>query len=298
MPPNFRLLILVAAWAPDAGEGTRKTFDWYRREVLDRFPLADKIIAFNHGSAAEMHDILLGASNVVATCIVPPEMHIDSDAAPYQAALRLARPILPNYDAVLFVQTKGVSYEFDGFDAVRQEFIAEFFDNPRLFDELSGSGPRFVSHRVHMDCYHHSIRFLDAFAQRVGIDRPTLSFGATYAIYGCTTAALVPLLDLMPPWFLHENIVSWGCNRFFFEGLFPSLIVSLGAELRLIGPCQPHPALNADMSYGFDTPHTNALAAREYQAYRDHGAAYRQVPIPYIHSGPDIATKLNVAFSA
>lgn len=298
MPPNFRLLILVAAWAPDAGEGTRKTFDWYRHEVLDRFPLADKIIAFNHGSAAETHDILLGASNVVATCVVAPEMHIDSDAAPYQAALKLARPILANYDAVLFVQTKGVSYDFDGFDAVRQEFATEFFGNPRLFEELSTSEPRLVCHHVHLDCYHHSIRFLDSFARHVGIDRPVLSFGATYAIYGCTTAALLPLLDLMPAWFLDENIASWGCNRYFFEGLFPSLVVSLGADLRLVGPCQANPALNADMSYGYDTPHTNALAAREYQAYREQGAAYRQVPLPYIHSGPDIATRLSVAFSA
>lgn len=298
MLPETRLLILVAAWAPDAGEGTRKTFDWYRREVLDRFPKADKIIAFNHGSAVEMHEILLGAGRVVGTCIVAPEMHIDSDAAPYQAALRLARPILADYDAVLFVQTKGVSYDFDGFDAVRQELVAEFFDNPRLFEALSEPGARFVSHRVHMDCYHHSIRFLEGFAGQAGIDRPTISFGATYAIYGCTTAALVPLLDLMPAWFLDENIASWGCNRFFFEGVFPSLIVSLGAELRLIGPCEANPALNANLSYGFHTPHTNALAAREYQAYRDQGAAYRQVPIPYIHNGPDIATQLTVAFSA
>jgi hypothetical protein len=291
----MRLLVIFAAWAPDDGENSQKWLAWYENILAGRFPGDDKIVAANWGSAACVERRLEALPRLLEFGRVPQELHVNSDAAPFQLGLKLARGILLDYDYVLFAHTKGVSYPFEGIENWRNDVSKTVFDRRLVSDFIQTAPPSLIADRGHMVTGADSIEAFRARTGAMGFVRPFF-FGATMTVYYAPARLVAELIERMPGEFLSKNLLSQGMTRYMFEAPTPSLLAMLGAKPAFLCGPRFNERLNPHVSYDFDPRHNSALVMREFEKKETEGEAYRQMPVPYVFGAEEDVYRSTVAF--
>lgn len=291
----MKLLVLSAAWAPDESENTQRWLNWYR-DVLDtHFHDDGKFIAVNTDAHELVETRFRDVSRLLDIKRVPENLHINSDAGAFQFALDQCRQSLENYDYVLFLHTKGISYPFADYDGLRPLMQRTIFDR-RLVAEAVSQKDRLVCFRGHMSHANGSIVDCAEFASSLGISRPTFNFAATMTIYYSPATALRDFISRLPAGFLSTNLVAQGKNRFFFEGVVPSTLVMLGIDPVFLDRPAFDARLNAEVSYNHAPNHNSALVSREFYQMMDSPEVYRQTPIPYVFGDLEDLVRITIAY--
>lgn len=279
----MKLLVLLSAWAPDESENSRRWIEWYRQVLTDIYGADDKIVVLNHGTHPLAAEIWGRLPKTIGLHTVPEALHINSDASGYQVALDAARDRIGQYDAVMFVHTKGMSHRFGDYDFLRPLMRETIFNRAEVLARIAaGRRPTLACFRGHMADSFGSIRACRAFAREAGINSPVFNFGATLTLYAVDARTLATFLDRVPAHYLRRNLAELRQNRFFFEGIVPSMLVMLGARPLFMEPPAFAESLNDNVSYNDNPPHNSALVAREWFRREEQGVYYEPIPIPYV----------------
>jgi hypothetical protein len=291
----MRVLILFAAWMPDSSDNSKLWSKYYFDILSNEFGSCDKIIAFNHGSHPHFEEEFRSLPSVLCVDRVSKEMHINSDAAPYQLCLMHARPHLENYDLVLFLHTKGASKDFIHLEGFRWYFGNKLFNQSSLTEayQKSPNGCHMVY--CHPPTFGVDVRQFNSFIRASHQDVRPFMLNATYTVYACPSSLLARAIDCLPANFFTQNIGA-KYNRFFFELIFPSLLISLGGVINPLGDSNFNPLLNRYVSYNYDLSHNTALTIQLWNGYLlDH--TYEQAAIPMMFGPLEEVSKVQINYS-
>jgi hypothetical protein len=292
----MRTLVIFAAWAPDSSENTQRWLDWYVDILNSSFIDCDKIISVNYKSSDIVISNLKIVINPSAIVHVSANMHVNSDACGFQVALNYCRDSLKNYDYVFFMHTKGISYDFGSYDPIRAELSETIFKYSSIYKILFEQKRVVLCQRGHMANSRGSITECRSFADKIGVTSPTFNFAAGLTLFYAPTVLVSDFLDRCPQNFLHENLNDQGFNRFFFEGLFPSILVMMGAAPTFCRNEGFDDALNAHISFDARPAHNAALVWHEYVRREREGSRYAQVPVPYVFGDAEKLANIEIAY--
>lgn len=207
--------------------------------VLDRLGAGATVYCgIQHGSVPETDQWLVEAAPDLdwRFARVMPELHIDSDAAAFVAALGLLRDAGTVHDRCYFIHTKGVTSEADEF---RRELLDELFDAPVVSRALGrgvGSyGPRLTISRSEED-RRLMVSWLDRFAP--GRRLPAMPYFYAFTMWvarGRSVAEFLRAVD--DSWF--TTPISEYSDRWFAERDLPHLVDAIAGQRpsfgRLVG---------------------------------------------------------------
>jgi hypothetical protein len=223
-------------------------------------------------------------------------MHINSDAAGYQAALKLASSQLSAYKVVLFLQSKGVTKTFADLEGFRWYFGQKLLNTESL--TTIEAEPRGIVSAVfcHPPTFGSDVAVLKRTMREIDVSLRPFALNLTYTVYACDAALVARLLALLGPSFFTENINA-RFNRFYFELTFPSLLISIGGALRVLSAGALNPALNPELSYNYDLPHSSAVVVAMLERYNTQ-PDFEPHPVPMIFGPIEQVRDCRVNFSS
>jgi hypothetical protein len=293
----FKPLLLFAAWVAPAKPDTAVWRDYYLSLLSGRFGSIDKVISVNPGCDPEFAAALENISNVVALEHVAPENDSRSDAAGYQLALWNAQLRLPSYDVVMFGHCKGSSHAFKDLEPIASDQIngcldidsieAAFRKDPNGMYVRSASLPSTLVHVMELQ------KLLDMCA----ISGPHVCFTVPYTMFSVSAGFLNSTLEKLPEALITASIKSLGFNRYFFESMFPSLLMATGARLSFLDSPRAIDATWPDVTYDALPRHNSALVLREMARKKTGGQTYVQQPVPCVFGSNQAIEAVRIKFS-
>lgn len=295
----MKLLVLFAAWAPAEEEGlsenSHRWLDYYSWVLSYLFKDDDVCVVVNENSHARTEEFF-SSPNIISIERTDAVFNMNSDASAYQSCLTKCRPIIAEYDTVLFLHTKGISYDFASLEQFSALLRQGVLNRAAVAAEFEDGAQKLVAHSAHMSQSAQSINFSNDLARESGLTTDVVNFAATYSIYYVSARTLAQTLAGMPEKFLQENLESVGRNRFFFEGDFPSLLGGFGAQpVPMVGTSQ-QPGANSYISYDAYPAHNSAIVLREYGKWTRGPATYVQHPVPYLFGQPAFVDAVSMSF--
>ncbi len=116
----------------------------------------------------------------------------------------------------------------------------------------------------------------------------------TYTVYSCAADLLNNSLLTLGDEFLNENL-SRRYDRFFFEQMLPSILITLGGDLNTLGDSKYNNLLNRSVSYNYDLAHNTAIVNHLYRDYVD-AREYYQIAVPMVFGPVDEVAKITLMF--
>lgn len=291
----MKLLVLFSAWIPDASDNSVRWANYYYDLLNTSFSSCHKIIAINHGCDSDAAAKFRELPNLLALSHVPPSLHVDSDAAGYQLCLKLARDISDSYDMVLFLHTKGVSKPFDSLEGFRWLFGNTLL-SPEIAERAEKTHPDSL-HAVflHPPTFNADFRKFAAYLHRLDPTAKPVMANVTYTVYYVSTTLLRRVLNKLPMSFYETNI-NTEFDRFYFELIWPSLLLSLHGGLSILGDAKYNPKLNSGCSSNYDLSH-NTQMVRDYHQLYLKDVYFHQPIAPMIFGPVDEISRINIRFS-
>jgi hypothetical protein len=291
----MRLLILFSAWLPDDSENARQWGNHYLGLLGSEYADCDKIVGINHGCAPWFAAACAALPNVLHLEQVSGEMHINSDAAGYQACLRHAAGRLGDYDMVLFLHTKGASKPFESLEGLRW-----YFGGRLLTREVARRSHEAVPHGVHTVHLHPTAfrQNFRKFRRQLGTWAPTarpIMLNVSFTIYYVSSSLLRQGLAVLPESFLRNNL-SGEFDRFLFELTFPSLLLSLGGDLNVLGEHNYNDNVSRHMAYNYDMFHNTEMVLAYWNDYRSN-IDFDQPVYPMVFGPIDEVRHISANFS-
>ncbi len=291
----MKTLVLFSAWVPDDTYNSICWANFYLTLLNEELGDADKIIGINYGTCSTFIEKCEGVKNVLQVVRVDVTSHINSDAAGYQACLRSALPMLHLYDNVLFLHTKGVSKEYDTLEGFRWYFTNKLFDISvaKRCAEISVNG-LFAVH-CHPPTYRSDyLCFRDRMLE-LGFQNRLVMLNVTYTIYYVSAPLLIKCMEFLGNDFLVKP-VSEKYDRFLFELFFPSVLLSIGADLIILGDHKYNEKLSKYLSYNYDLHHSSEVVNRYWNEFRSE-SQFDQPIVPMIFGPIDEVSNLTLNYS-
>ena len=295
---TMKTLILFSAWANGLDAKSDSNWvEWYRHILEHHFAEDDKIVSINHTTPQSVRERFLDIKNTVVADIVTGQFHINSDASGFQLALKHAIDLIPSYDIVLFIHTKGISYHFSLFQEWRDLMAKTFFNRKFLDSCFENRMDLLYLARGHAEPEIWRIRQARQMATDLDLPHTPFSLYATNTIYGVSAASLSRLLCRLPPAFLNQNLLEQGFDRFLFETLFPTLLTAVVSDLKIVGDAGYHGRLNKQISFDAFPGHCSSILLDSFRSHRTDRLTREQQPTPYVFGPADLVTKMHVAYS-
>jgi hypothetical protein len=293
----MKILLLFSAWAPDDRENSKRWLYWYKEVVDSQFHEEEKFISVNYGSHACVYETFKTSHNLLEIETVTSKLHVNSDAAGFQLSLGRCRKIISKYDYVLFLHTKGISYSFLSYALLAPALKAALLDKSTVFGQGPVHPSSIICYRGHMVSELNSIVECEKFARGLNIKTSVFNWAAGMTLYYAPAAHLMSVIERPPEDFWTKNLLSLGQNRFFFEGVLPSLLVMTGARPVFVEGIEFDPKLNNQISYDNRPKHCSAIVISEFGRREAQGDQYNQHPIPYIFCDHDDTYKSKISFA-
>jgi hypothetical protein len=294
---SFKPLLIFAAWvAPDKPD-TAIWRNYYLSLLSDRFGSIDKVVSVNPGCDPTFAAALENIPNVVALEHVAPENNSRSDAAGYQLGLWNAQLRLPGYDVAMFGHCKGSSHAFKDFEFIANDQIDGCLNIDRIEEAFRINRNAIYARNASMPNTMVHIKQFHRLLDMCGISGPQVCFTVPYTMFSVSAAFLSSALQQMPEELITSSLHSLGFNRYFFEFLFPSLLVAAGADLSILDSPRAIDATWPDVTYDVLPRHNSALVLREMGRKKVAGETYVQQPIPCVFGSNDAIQSVRVKFS-
>ena len=291
----MRLLILFSAWAPSSGPYT-PWLDFYIQQLNIEFPDDEKIVAVNCGSASWVHESLQRINNLRDLIDAPDHLEVGSDASGFQACLLQARPILSDYDVVLFVHTKGASYRWEDYQALRNRLSETILNRRSLYEAFNCGHTKLVSDRGHLPQYpgsYEEVRNLASFMLRAP---RSFTFAATFTNFAISASSLRQSIICAPADLFTSNLRNLGFNRFFFEGPFPSVLSHEVQKLQFLGGAEFQSTLSSSVSFDAFPSHNSNMVLAEFSRFQTNKDGFEPRIFPYVFGPAAILRDVKVQF--
>lgn len=281
-----RILVIFAGWVPNS-EDKAKWASLFSRVLADDLGTHDKILIFNHGCDGVLPEALASIPNVVTTGVVEERLNMGSDASGYQLGLALARSSLDEYDSVLFVHSKGASRNFIEYSQIIEGFRQVLFP---MVSSGPIDGPECLfAMQAFLTPHSKSIRDLRKMCE-MSDSVPGPSVTVTSSIYAVSASVLGKCLSTLPDEFFQSSLEGFGFDPWFFESVFPGVLVSHGADIRFAGKNEFGPwPMNPKICYHAHPRHNGAVVEREIAKCRELGSMFVPTATPYVFNAEKIA---------
>ena len=279
----MKSLILFSAWANGLDANSDADWlKWYRAVLEESFAKDDKIIIVNHPEANIINSWFSGIENTIEVANINQDLVVNSDASGFQLALSRAVDLIPAYDVVLFIHTKGISYHYSLFEKWRNQMSSAFFDRQTLEMHVGKETDALYLARGHAEPEIWRIRQASNMAAALKLPQRPFSLYATNTIYGVSSASLSGVLCRLPPAFLNQNLLQQGFDRYLFETLFPTLLTAAIEEIKIIGDIGFQERLNSQVSFDAFPGHCSSVLLNLFRTHRADSLDQEQQPTPYV----------------
>jgi len=269
---------------------------FYRNLLEQNFADDDKIICINCGSPAWVERELGSISHTLSLTRAPSELSLDSDASGYQTCLKVALDRLEKYDAVLFMHSKGASYDWERSQSIRVALCRTIFDRHKLQAAFAAEGSQLVADRGHLPQTPRSWDEVAHAARLLGLPEHIFCFAATFSLFAVTAKCLRNVLVNSPSAFTDRNLGDIGFNRYFFEAAFPSLLAHKVDHIKFLGGTEYDTTLSRSVSVDAFPLHNSMMVLREFQRYREGPNTFIPKAFPYVFGPASIIAQIKVQF--
>jgi hypothetical protein len=120
--------------------------------------------------------------------------------------------------------------------------------------------------------------------------------GATNTLYYVSASVLADVLQAIPSNVLTNNLLAEGFDRFFFEGLFPSMLLQFAAHIQFLSDPYYEEGLPHTVSFDLYPFHNSKMVEDEFARYQKMGQSYFQIPRPYVFGGADALSSVKIVY--
>ena len=286
----------MSAWAKDEGEDSRRWADYYATALRNQFAGDAKIIAINCGTPPAIAKLFSDIPNTLVVSRAPDYLNIDSDGSGFQTCLKHSIGILHDYEAVLFLHSKGTSYRWQDHENLRQQIDSTILDRSKLEAAFTDEGLCLAAIRGHLP---QTLRTCDETVRATRLLRLEphhFSLAATYTLYAVSAARLEAVLASNGESLAGSNLSDLGFSRFFFEGPFASVLSHGVDRLEFLIGSELRADFNKSVCVDAFPRHNSFVTGLEFEAFSLNRTTYRQRPTPYVFGPPEVVAQIRIQY--